>query len=411
MTFMGEIEEAAAELKARLDRYPARRYPIQHATAQFHLGVLLTNAGQLDEAAAALQTSSDLFSPDHLSVEHAKALNALGVVFRLRGRLADAAKCFEKSAALFEQSEAPLEEGAAIFNLGLLRRDLGDTDAAIRSFEAARELLDAKRVPAQAAAAVRELGVELFVTGELERAIAYLEEARDLAERANDRAGLGAAANSLGLTFLALEQVPSAIESFRAAIAANPRTIRPDAYAMGKANLALAYERAGEAPRARLAARQALRVEAAGEPVRNQASGTLERLGSPPGDLLTVLDGEESDHWPGILREELVWWAEADPEEIQTEAEAWITGLAHRGESAEDLAEAWLGALLELTPLQMERAITITLEVVGGQDQQAQKSFTSSVARAMPRFHSPQFIRIKDAFAQIAARLGLDGWS
>lgn len=408
---MGEFEEAAAELKARLDRYPAQRYPIQHATAQFHLGVLFTNAGQLDEAATALQTSSDLFSPTHLSAEHAKALNALGVVFRLQGRLADAAKSFEESATLFEQSEARLEQGAAIFNLGLVQRDLGDTDAAVRYFEAARELLDAKRVPAQAAAAVRELGVELFVTGEPERAVAFLEEARDLAERANDRAGLGAAANSLGLTFLALEQVPPAVESFRTAVAANPRTIRPDAYAMGKANLALAYERAGEAPRARLAARQALRVEAADEPVRNQAAGTLERLGSPPGDLLTVLDGEEPDGWPGVLREELVWWAEAEPEEVRTEAEAWITGLAHRGKGAEDLAEAWLGALLELTPQQLERAITITLEVIGGQDQEIQKSFTSSVARAMPRFHAPQFIRIKDAFAQIAARLGLDGWS
>ncbi len=408
---MQEADEAVEELLARLDRYPAQRYPVQHATAQYHLGVLMTNAGRLNEAAAALRTASDLFDPNSLSAEHAKSLNALGVVLRLQGHLEDAASAFEKAASLFEQSKAPLEQGAAIFNLGLARRDFGDTQAAIRSFESARKLLEAKRVPSQAAAAVRELGTALLVAGDLERAKANLHEARELAERANDLVGLGGAANALGLTHLALGDFSSAVESFQAAVAANPRSIRPDAYAMGKANLALAYERAGEAPRARLAARQTLRVETAAEPVKNQAEGILERLGTPPGDLLAVLEREDPDRWPGIVREELAGWGEADATEIRAEAESWITGLARSGQRAPDLAEVWLGALLELTPGQMEHAATVTLEALGEQDDEIRHNFQSLVQRAMPRFHAPQFIRIKDAFAQIAARLGVDGWS
>ena len=408
---MKEADQAVQELEARLKRYPSARYPIQHATAQFHLGVLMTNAGRLGEAAAALQTASELFNPHQLSAEHTKSLNALGAVLRLQGRLPEAAAAFEKSAALFEQSEATLDQGAAVFNLGLVQRDLKDTEAAARSFEAARVLLEATKVPAQAAAAAREIGVTLLAAGSVEPAIAALEEARELAERANDRPGLGAAANALGLAHLAVERVPAAVESFQVAVAANPRTIRPEAYAMGKANLALAYERAAEAPRARLAARQALRVESAAGPVRDQALGTLGRLGNPPGDLLAVLEGEESDRWPGIVREEVGRWAEADAEERRAEADAWIDGLTRRARQAEDLAEIWLGALLELTPPQMELVIAVTMEALARHDEESRERFRSLAARAMPRFPSPQFMRIQDIFSQAAKRLGLAGWT
>ena len=75
------------------------------------------------------------------------------------------------------------------------------------------------------------------------------------------------------------------------------------------------------------------------------------------------------------------------------------------------LAEAWLGALLDLTPEEMERAITASLQALAGQDQEVQARFRSAVSGAMPRFHSPQFVRMKDAFARIASSTGVEGWS
>ena len=49
------VQESGAaveeELRARLDHYPAVSYPMQHATAQFHLGVLMANAGRLSPVA------------------------------------------------------------------------------------------------------------------------------------------------------------------------------------------------------------------------------------------------------------------------------------------------------------------------------------------------------------------------
>ena len=69
------VQESGAaveeELRARLDCYPAVRYPMQHATAQFHLGVLMANAGRLEEAGRALETASSLFDPQKLPEEHA----------------------------------------------------------------------------------------------------------------------------------------------------------------------------------------------------------------------------------------------------------------------------------------------------------------------------------------------------
>src|SRR3989442_15658994 len=100
------VQESGAaveeELRARLDHYPAVRYPMQHATAQFHLGVLMANAGRLEEAARALETASSLFDPQKLPEEHAKSQNALGAVFRLPGRSAETARAFEQAAALFQ---------------------------------------------------------------------------------------------------------------------------------------------------------------------------------------------------------------------------------------------------------------------------------------------------------------------
>ena len=49
------VQESGAaveeELRARLNHFPALRYPMQHATAQFHLGVLMANAGRLSPVA------------------------------------------------------------------------------------------------------------------------------------------------------------------------------------------------------------------------------------------------------------------------------------------------------------------------------------------------------------------------
>src|SRR2546422_1296184 len=131
------VQESGAaveeELRARLEHFPAPRYPMQHATAQFHLGVLMTNAGRLEEAARALESASSLFDPQKLPEEHAKSQNALGAVFRLQGRSAEAARAFEQAAALFEQAGAALERGAAVVNLGLVHPEPGDFEGAIRS--------------------------------------------------------------------------------------------------------------------------------------------------------------------------------------------------------------------------------------------------------------------------------------
>ncbi|MGH9283535.1 MAG: hypothetical protein ACRD0S_11445, partial [Acidimicrobiales bacterium] len=111
------------ELARRLDQYPADRYPVQHATTQFHLGVTLAGQGRLQEADQALETACRLFRPDQLPAEHAKAANARGAVQRMAGRLDDAATSFGRAAELFRHRELRLEEGAARFNLGLVERE------------------------------------------------------------------------------------------------------------------------------------------------------------------------------------------------------------------------------------------------------------------------------------------------
>lgn len=391
-------------LTARLARYPADRYPVQHATAQFHLGAALTEAGRYDEAERALAVAAGLFDPDRMLTEHAKAVNARGAALRAGGRPEEAVGCFEQAVAAFAALVQPLEHGAALFNLGLARRDVGRDPVA--AFREARELLDAERVPGHAAAAARELGAALFAAGRSSDAAPILAEAVALADRAGDLAGVGAAANTLGLVHLARDRAADAVEMLRAAVGAHPRAVRPEGHAMAKANLALAHERDGDAVRARLAARQALGVPGAPQPVLTVAGAVLSRLGDDPGRLLDVLDDEPEERWPPLVREELLRWADAWLEDRAADAEAFVAGVLDRPRTGAELVATWLGGLLELPPAAMYGLAADAVGALREQDAGRTERFRSWVARGCARFHLPQMDRLTRIFEEISARDG-----
>ena len=361
-------------LAERVRRYPPERYPVQHATAQFHLGVALANAGCATEAEQALQAAVLYFDQALLPLEHAKALNALGAALRGSGRLDEAASAFQQAAGVFASTGERREQGAAVFNLGLVERERERGDDAAACFAQAAELLGAAR-----GAALRELGGLLLARGEIAAATSALENAVSSHAEVGDELGYGATSNALGLAHLAAGSAGDAIIAFRDALGAYPRTTRPHEFAMVKANLALAYEHADDLPRARLAARQALNVAEPPTPVAEQARAVLDRLGPVTDDVVVVLSDEPADRWPVILREEAAHWNRGD-------AEALVSA-----NPSPDLIEAWLGALLELPPDDMKRAIETTLQV-------ADELFGEAVRAVLPRFHHPQMLRLEAAF-------------
>ncbi|HEV2075898.1 MAG TPA: tetratricopeptide repeat protein, partial [Thermoleophilaceae bacterium] len=355
----------------------------------------------------ALLTATRLFDPERLPVEHAKATNALGAALRIAGRPREAADAFARAAAAFEAAGLTAEYGAASFNLGLVKRESGDLGSALESFERARKLLEEGRLPAQAAAAAREAGATRFAAGDLDWARRELERSIELAARGGDEPGIAAAANALGLVHLHAGRAGAALEALRSAAGREPRAVRPDGYAMVKANLALAYEQAGDHPRARLAARQALGTPQAPEPVAEQASAVIDRLGGPPGDLVRLLEEEPSGRWPALVGEELARWVDADPEERSAEAGAWIDGQAALTAGGVDVAEAMVGALLELPPEDMEAVIGSLLGALGERDEASRERFRSEIDQAMARFHVPQLMRLTDELRRIGAQMGV----
>jgi len=391
--------EPILELEQRLARYDATRYPVQHATTRFHLGVVLADKGRVAEAIESLQSAAELFDPGALPVEHAKALNALGAALRLADELGQAEAAFGRAAELFERANLGQEHGAALFNLGLVRRER-DPAAAAECFRRAAALL----AGGPEAAAARELGATLLGLGELDEATRMLERAAELAEL-RDPVGYGGALNALGLARLAAGEAEAAIASFRQAAGAHPRSVRPAEFAMAKANLSLAYEQHGDEPRARLAARQALGVAEPPAPVAAQAIGVLHRIGrGTTNDLLQVLDQEPRAGWEGILREELARSRDAPPDVRRTDAATWIDG------SSTELAEVWLGGLLELPSEGMETLIRSALEALGSCDAAVRERFHADVSRAAARFHVPQLLRLEESLRRIAAELG-EPWS
>ncbi|HYY45088.1 MAG TPA: tetratricopeptide repeat protein [Actinomycetota bacterium] len=403
-------DDVVTVLEQRLARYPAERYPVQHATAQFHLGVALTEAGKLAEAEEALATAARLFEPN-LPVDHAKATNALGAVSRAAGRVEEATERFRLAAEDFARADLPLEEGIATHNLGLACKDAGDGEAALTALEKARRLFEKARSPEHAAAAAREQGTLLLELGRAEEAVDVLKPAVSLSERTHNRVALATTANALGLALLALNRPQEALAAFRGALGATPATVRPELFAMVKANLAVAYEAAGDRPRARTSARQAIAVSEAPAPVLRQSREVIRRLGNPAGDLWLVLKSEAQDLWPGIVRDELTRWAREPPETRKAEAAAWIelysAGSNVAGsQEREAMTEALLAGLLEITPREMDAVIRSAVEAARDCRGDLTAPWQSGVERAFVRFPIPQWERLRAAFNRAAAVLG-----
>lgn len=392
-------------LEERLARYPLERYPVQHATAQFHLGVALTNSGRLTEAETALTAAALVFA-DRLPVEYAKTMNALGAVLRMQGRVAESVDAFRTAGSLFASAHQTPEEGAARYNLGLAQRDAGDLADAMTSFLEASGLFGEAN-PRARAAAMRELGAAQLQAGDTDAAITTLTQARDAAERLNDQSSLGGAANALGLAHLAADHPLDAAAAFRLSAAVNPRSVRPAEYAMAKANLALAYEAMADTPRALLAAGQAAAVASASAPVVSQAREVRARLGARPGTFLLVLDREALESWPGLIREELARWTDLEHAARQEEFTALITGLLSSPRES-DLAEAWLGAVLELTPQAAEQMVRSLLQAFAEQPPDARSILRRRLGSGMARFHVPQWERLKGLFNRMAMEKGQD---
>jgi len=402
-------EDPAEILRERLRRYAADRHPLQHATAQFHLGHVLLDRLALEEAEAAFSTAAALFAARGARPEQAKALNGLGATLRGAGRLELATRALELAAAGLAAAGLPLEEGAARFNLGLVLRERRRPQAASGQLERAAELLDPDVVPAQAAAAARELGTALTESGDLERAQAALERALALADRAGDVLARGAAANALGLARLAVGRPGPAAEVLAAAAAAHPRAGRPEAFAMAKANLALALEAAGDLPGARLAAAQALGASAVPEPVRAQAAAVAARLGRGDGDLLAVLGPLTVAERAAVAREELARSADAGGAERAADARGWLHAVLRWPGDPAEAAEVWLGGLLELPPDRLELLAGDALPAVVALAPDERETVRTAVSRAMARFHLPQMLRLQDVFAQAASQAGDPG--
>lgn len=397
-------------LRERLSGYPVERYPVQHATVQFHLGSSLLHAGQPLAALEALSQAQQVFATAGMQLEHAKATVMVGVAHRAAGRSAEAVHALREAGTALAGLDAPAERAAAAYDLGLVLHDIGDRVGAHGAWEQARELFLAAGYPAQAAAAARDHGASLLAAGTPAQALPLLEQAAELAERSGDAVGAAGAANVLGLVHLALADAGSAVVVLRRALGFAPRTTRPDDHAMVKANLALAWEQAGVAPRARLAAGQALAVPEAAMPVRAQAREALVRLGGPrDDDLLTVLDQADPQEWVPLVREEVARVALAPPQVREALLRSVLDGLLTRSGQSYDLAEALLQVVLEQPPRSYGATVQAVVSACAGRAEEDEARLRAVLASAVARFAIPQWQRLVASLNDAAAASGLPG--
>ncbi|MDP9405635.1 MAG: hypothetical protein M3O86_03395, partial [Actinomycetota bacterium] len=90
----------------------------------------------------------------------------------------------------------------------------------------------------------------------------------------------------------------------------------------------------------------------------------------------------------------------------RAEAAAWVTGQVARTERAASLAHAWVSALLELPPAEMDAVIVGIVQAADDVGDEVGARFRSQTARAMAFFPVPQLLRLRDRFNDLAAGLG-----
>jgi tetratricopeptide (TPR) repeat protein len=391
----------------RLGRYPVDRYPVQHATTQFHLGSALLHAGKPAPALDALTVACQLFDAAGMRLEAGKSTVMLGIGLRSTGRLEEAGRAFTAAADLLSALDAPVEQAAAAYNLGLVRQDRGDLDGAHAAWSRARELFLAAGYPAQAAAAARDHGASLLRTGDVPAALPLLEQAAALAERAGDDPGTATAANVLGLAHLAAHDPSTAVAVLRRGLAFTPRSVRPADHALVKANLALAYEQTGDRARARLAALQAIAVTSAAGPVRAQAQQLLARLpGGSSADLLAVLDDEDRQQWVPIVREEAVRAAELAAAERCALVSGFLDCVLARPESCYALAETLFAVVLELPPRSYGLLVEAVVAACADRPDEDVERLHAVLGSALARFAVPQWQRLVGSLNAAAAAAG-----
>jgi len=394
-------------LVARLGQYPVGRYPVQHATTQFHLGSVLLHAGDARAALDALVTSRTIFAVAGMRLEQAKATVQLGVALRIEGRLHEATAAFISAASDFGDLQQPAEQAAASYNLGLAHQDAGQHEAAHAAWAAAHDLFLVAQYPGRAAVAARDHGASLLQAGHIAAALPLLEEAVALADRAADEPVVGAAANALGLARLAQGEPSSAVTALQRALAGFPRMTRPTEYAMVKANLGLAHEQSGDPARARLAARQALAIPSAAAPVRHQADELLHRLpGRPEQDLAAVLDSEPPPQWPTVLREELLRWVELPATDRSALVGGFLDHVLDRPDGSYDLAEAYLAVLVELPPRPYGLLVDAVVAACAARPDAAAERMRAVLGSALARFALPQWQRLAAALNAAAQAAG-----
>lgn len=398
----GTPQEHVAALRQEVARYDPDRYPVQYATASFHLGSALIAAEDAVEAITWLRRAAQGFPPTGLPVEHAKALNMLGIAMRDAGHIREAHEAFTEAATVFASLEQPLEAAASQYNDGLALRGLGRLDDAERRLAAALATFLEADVREHATAAARERGAILLELGQLDAAVEALELAIDLARRGGGRVALGAAANVLGIVHLQAQRFDEARRAFEDAAGAHPPSVRPADYAMARSNLALAADRDGDPSLARLAARQALAIPQAAPDVHAQATDVLGRVGDDVNALHEAMDGADEDRWVGMIRSEVPRLLHLRPEERAKHVAAWVSGLLARDDSSAR-AVAWFDVLLELPPEAMNLLIADLLDTVAERASEERERLRTAMGQAMVQFHVPQWMRLKDTFNRLSA--------
>lgn len=407
--------EQLDELRARARRHPPDRYPVQHATAQLGIGLILSRVGETSEAEQALETAVKLYT-GRLDVERARAVNALGAVLRQSGRMKEAVAAFTEARQTLAEAGERLDAAAALYNRGLTRAAAGEVDEAASDLAGAEQELRDEGSSGGGASAARELGAVLVSAGRPHEAVAVLQRA--LAD-CHDRESEASVSNVLGLAHLGCSQVDEAMRCFRSSARASPPAVAPGRHAMARANLALALEQAGDRDRATLHALGAADLGGSEPAVVNTARGVLDRVEAAPGTLWPVLDRS----WPQetalddpdssgldqpetLLRQEVGRWARARPSERAAESDALVEALVARAARAEELAASWLQAALELPPQATERLLSSVRSSIADHDREAivERAFQ----RAMVHFPHPQMLRLEELWRRLGGPGGPD---
>jgi tetratricopeptide (TPR) repeat protein len=278
--FDRELEDAAAELKAKAKRFfdaaeadfkpgsyedAAKSYQksidlLPTMSAYLNAGISWYYISNYPEAEQAFLAGLQLARKKGGEAFEGNFLGNIGLVYRNQGKLEAALKSHQEALEIDRKIGNPLGEANDLGNIGLVYRNQGKLEAALQSYREALEIDRKIGNPLGEANQLGNIGNVYRNQGKLEAALQSYQEALEIHRKIGNPLGEAQDFNNIGVVYYQQGKLEAALQSLQQSLEIYRKIGNPLGEAQDFNNIGVVYEKQGKLEEARQSYQQAREI-------------------------------------------------------------------------------------------------------------------------------------------------------